>query len=89
MWSSIEMQEKHSILKTNCEGQWKVDSVKQYRMGEIVGQVKWTNTTNHTEGQSSSKEGDVVYTVGLEGSPLFTSSFRKTKQLVPISTAPN
>ena len=29
-------------------------------MGEIVGQGKWTNTTNHTEGQSSSKEGDVV-----------------------------
>ena len=63
--------------------------VQQYRMGEIVGQGKWTNTTNHTEGQSSSKEGDVVYMVGLEGSPLFTNSFRKTKQLVPTSTAPN
>ena len=38
-------------------------------MEEIVGQVKWT-TTNHTKGQSSSKEGDVVYMVGLEGNPL-------------------
>ena len=89
MWSSIEMQEKHSILKTICEGWWKVDSVKQYRMGEIVGQMKWTTTNNKTEGQSSSKEGDVVYTVGLEGSPLFASSFRKTKQLIPTSTAAN
>ena len=26
--------------------------------------------TNHTKGQSSSKEGGVVYMVGLEGSPL-------------------
>ena len=36
-------------------------------MEEIVGQAKWT-TTNHTKCQSSSKEGDIVYTVGLEGS---------------------
>ena len=39
-------------------------------MEEIMGQVKWT-TINHTKGQSSSKEGDVVYMVGLEGSPLY------------------
>ena len=33
-------------------------------------QAKQT-TTNHTKGQSSSKEGDVSYVVGLEGSPLY------------------
>ena len=38
-------------------------------MEEIVGQGKWT-TTNHTKGRSSSKEGGVVYMVGLERSPL-------------------
>ena len=37
-------------------------------MEETVGQAKRT-TTNHTKGQSLSKEGD-VYTVGLEGNPL-------------------
>ena len=36
---------------------------------EIVGQEKCT-TTNHTKGWSSSKEGDIAYMVGLEGSPL-------------------
>ena len=30
------------------------------------GQAKWT-TTNHTKGRSSSKKGEVVYVVGLEG----------------------
>jgi len=38
-------------------------------MEEIMRQVKGT-TTNHAKGWSSSKEGDVVYMVGLEGSPL-------------------
>ena len=38
-------------------------------MTEIVGQPKWT-TTNYTKGWSSSKEGDVGYMVGLEGSSL-------------------
>ena len=27
-------------------------------------------TTNYTKGQSPSKKGDIVYMVGLEGSPL-------------------
>ena len=38
------------------------------------------NHHHHTKGQSSSKEGDVVYTVGLEGSSIM-SSFRKTKTI--------
>ena len=38
-------------------------------MEKIVGKAKWT-TTNHTTGQSSDKEGDVVYMVELEVSPL-------------------
>ena len=35
----------------------------------IVGQPKLT-TTNHTKGQSSTKEADIVYMVGLKGSLL-------------------
>ena len=46
------------------------------RMEEIVGQVKWT-TTSHNKGWSSCKEGDVVYMVGLEGSPLLWAPSRK------------
>ena len=38
-------------------------------MEEVVGQVKWT-ITNHTKGHSSSKEGDVLYIMGLEDSSL-------------------
>ena len=34
-----------------------------------MGQVKWT-TTNHSKDWSLFKEGDVVYMVGLEVSPL-------------------
>ena len=45
-----------------------------------MGQVKLT-TTNHTTGQSSSKEGD-MYMVGQEGHLLLMSSW-KTKQLIP------
>ena len=44
-------------------------TVQQCGAEEIVGQAKWT-TNNHSKGRSSSKEGDVVYMVGLEGSPL-------------------
>ena len=47
-------------------------------MEEIVGQVKWT-TINHTKGQSSSKEGDVVYVVVLEGSPLLREYLPETE----------
>ena len=36
-------------------------------MEEIMEQGKWT-TTNHTKGPSSSKDGDIEYKVGLEGS---------------------
>ena len=39
-----------------------MDTVQQCGLEEIVEQVKWTN---HTKGWSSSKEGDVVYMVGL------------------------
>ena len=38
-------------------------------MEEITGQGKWT-TANHNKGQSSAKEDDAVFIVGLEGSPL-------------------
>ena len=37
--------------------------------GRDHGQGKWT-TMNHTKGQSSTKDDDVVFMVGLEGSPL-------------------
>ena len=39
--------------------------------------MKWT-TVNHTKGWSSSKEGDVVYIVGLECSPLLWAPSRKS-----------
>ena len=61
-------------------------------MEEIVGQLKWTTTTNHTKGQSSTKEGDVVHMVELEGSPLLwppswkpNNSFQQV--LLPIRLA--
>ena len=60
---------KCSVLKTNCDRKQKVDTVQECGTEEIMGQGKRA-TTNHTKGQSSSKEGDVVYMVGLEGSPL-------------------
>ena len=50
----------------NQVGLWKVDTVQSCGTEEIIGQVKWT-TTNHTKDWSSSKEGDVVYMVGLGG----------------------
>ena len=37
--------------------------------GRDHGQGKWT-TTNHTKGQSSTKDDDDVFLAGLEGSPL-------------------
>ena len=45
----------------------KMDTMQSCGMEEITEQVKW-NVTNYTKGQSSSKEGDVVYIMGLEGS---------------------
>ena len=47
----------------------KMDTVQLCGMEEIMEQGKWTST-NHTKGQSSSKEGDVVYIAGLEGNSL-------------------
>ena len=44
--------------------------------GKDHGQAKWT-TTNHNQGQSSSKEGDGMYMIGLEGSPLLSASSGK------------
>ena len=41
-----------------------MDTVQSCGTEEIMGQLKWT-ITNHTKDQSSSKEGDVVYMVGL------------------------
>ena len=46
------------------------------QMEEIMEQVKWTNT-NHNKAWSSSKEGDDVYMVGLEKSPLLWTFSRK------------
>ena len=47
-----------------------MDTVQERGMQEIVGQAK-RSPTNHTKGQSSSKEGDdVVFMVGSEESPL-------------------
>ena len=43
-----------------------------------MGQAKWT-TINYTKGQSSAKECDVVYMVGLEGSPLLWAPSGKPK----------
>ena len=41
-----------------------------------MGQVEWTSNS-HTMGWSSSKEGDIVYVVRLEGSPLLWAPSRK------------
>ena len=46
------------------------------QMEQIVGQVKWT-ITNHNKAWSSSKEGDDMYMVGLEKSPLLWTFSRK------------
>ena len=51
---------------------WKMKSGTE----EIMGKVKWT-TTNCTKGWSPSKEGDVEYTMVLEGSPLLWASSEK------------
>ena len=56
------------VFKINCDGRWKVDTVQECGMEEIIGQVRRT-ITNHTKGWSSN-EGDAVYIMGLEGSPL-------------------
>ena len=40
-------------------------------------QAKWT-TSSYTKGQSSSKEGDVVYMMGLDGNPLLWAPSGKT-----------
>ena len=42
-------------------------------------QAKWT-TIYHTKGQSSSKEGKIVYVAELEGESSIMSSFQKIKQ---------
>ena len=47
----------------------KTDTVQSCGMEEVMGQGTWTST-NHTKGQPSSKEGDVVYIAGLEGDTL-------------------
>ena len=44
----------------------------------VMGQVKWT-TINYIKGQSSSKECDVVYMVGLQGGPLLWAPSGKPK----------
>ena len=59
------------LLKRNKN----VPFLKQIVMGSekwiLYNAVEWKRTTtNHTKGWSSSKEGDVVYMVGLEGSRL-------------------
>ena len=68
---------KHSVFKTNCDRQWKLDTVQSCGMEEIVEQAKWT-TTNHTKGWSSFKDDDAVYTVVLEGSPLLRTHSGKS-----------
>ena len=45
----------------------KMGTMQSCGMEEITEQVKW-NVTNYIKGQSWSKEGDVVYIMGLEGS---------------------
>ena len=57
-------------------------------MEEIVGQVKWS-TPNHIKGQSSSKEGDIVYVVVLEGSPLLREYLQENRMIIPTSTVPH
>lgn len=44
-------------------------TLQQHGMQETKKQAKW-NTINPIKGQSSSKEDDVVYMVGLEGRAL-------------------
>lgn len=60
-------------------------------MEEIVGQLKWTTITNHTQGQSSTKEGDVVHMVELEESLLWPPSWKPNNSfqqvLLPIRLA--
>ena len=55
-----------------------------------MGSDKWIlySITWNGRDHGASALDDVVYMVGLEGSPLFMSSFWKTKQLIP-SITPN
>ena len=52
-----------------------------------MGQEKWT-TTNHTKDRSLFKEGDVVYMVGLEVSPLLWAP-AQNQTITSNSTAPS
>ena len=54
------------VFKINCDGRWKVDTVQECGMEEIIGQVKWT-LTSHTTDQFSPREGDIVYMEDWKG----------------------
>ena len=65
--SLLKCNENMMLFKASCDGQWKVHTVQWCGMEEIMRQVR--TITNHTKGWSSN-EGDAVYIMGLEGSPL-------------------
>ena len=67
--SLFKRNENILFLKQIVTGDEKWIFYSNVGMEEIVGQVEWTNTS-HTKGRSSSKKGDFVYMVGLEGSSL-------------------
>ena len=79
----LKHNERFLLLKHIVTGNEK-DTTQSCGTKEIMQQAKWT-TSNYTKGRSSSKEGDVVYMMGLDGSPLLWAPFQKTKQLILCS----
>ena len=47
------------VFKINCDGRWKVDSVQECGMEEIIGHVKWPLSSRTTD-QPSPSGGDTV-----------------------------
>ena len=59
------------------------------RNGRIVGQAR-RSTTKGTKDQSSSEEGDTVYTVILEGNPLISFQLLPENKMIDSNKyAPN
>ena len=57
-----------------------MDTIQSCGTEEIMGQLMWLAIANHIKGQSLSKEGDVVYMVGLKWSPRFLVPSRKSNK---------
>ena len=77
---------KRSVFKTNCDKQWKVDTVQWGGMEEIVGQESWS-TTSQTPVFIQRKWCCIYGGIGKQLSN--KSSLWGTKWLISINIATN